>query len=289
MKKKILYFILVMLLIPAMTGCFADDIVEEGANKIQQEDENVLLVKEGHPNAYPDKTYGEAFEDFFGEPTWEYFVGTKEGPDEDGDGNPDYTEEGVEIVEFTGYCEYQEVRVKALLQFTLDKDNNAFEVTYLSLNDVPQNNLMLLGLIEKIFEDESSSESSDESAKQEAINAFVGNWTDKNSERAHLQITDVGNGILHAEINWGNSSDAYSFWSMNGKCEYDNLLEAWTINYDDCKSVDFDYDYDEETEIEEVQYENGEGYLYIDSDDGLLYWEDENFDSSNECWFAKDE
>ena len=42
--------------------------------------------------------------------------------------------------------------MKALIQFTLNNDNDTFEATYLSFNDVPQSNLMLWGLIEKAFE-----------------------------------------------------------------------------------------------------------------------------------------
>lgn len=55
------------------------------------------------------------------------------------------------MVEFTGYCTYQNVDVKALIQFTLNAADDTFEATYLSFNDVPQSNLMLYGLIEKVF------------------------------------------------------------------------------------------------------------------------------------------
>lgn len=128
------------------------EVVDQTANIRDSEDEHVLSVKGGHPESYPNATYGKAFEDFFAYPTWKYFKGTKEGSDEDGDGKPDTEEENVDIVEFTGYCTYQDVEVKALIQFTLN-DDNTFTATYLSYNDVPQNNLMLWGLLEKVFED----------------------------------------------------------------------------------------------------------------------------------------
>ncbi len=137
-----------------LTACGSDDIEDQIANVVQSEDEHILGVKGGTSTVYPGRTYGEAFEDFFGAPTWKYFVGTKEGADEDGDGKPDYTEEDVDIVEFTGYCTYQNVEVKALIQFTLSKDDNTFEATYLSFNEVPQNRLMLAALLEAAFTNE---------------------------------------------------------------------------------------------------------------------------------------
>lgn len=152
--KKLVCILLTITMAVTLSACGADDITDQIANVVQEEDEHVLSVKNGTPNAYPGKKYGETFDNFFASPTWKYFVGTKEGEDEDGDGNPDYTEENVEIVEFTGYCTYQEVEVKALIQFTLNEEDGTFEASYLSFNDVPQNMLMLSALLEAAFTDE---------------------------------------------------------------------------------------------------------------------------------------
>lgn len=129
-----------------------DDVVNQIANVIQSENENVLAVKGGTNSNYSGVTYGEAFEAFFGQPTWKYYKGTQEGPDEDGDGEPDYTIDNIDVVEFTGTCTYQEVKVKALIQFTLDNEAGTFDATYLSFNEVPQSTLMLSGLLNKVFE-----------------------------------------------------------------------------------------------------------------------------------------
>lgn len=161
MRKFIVIICGVMLLV-GITACGSDDVTDQIADVLQSDDEHVRMVKGGRPNAYPDKTYGEAFDDFFDSPAWKYFVGTHEGPDEDEDGKPDYTETDVDIVEFTGYCTYQDVKVKALIQFTLSKTDNTFEATYLSFNDVPQNTFMLLALLEKVFLDDSTDEQSEE-------------------------------------------------------------------------------------------------------------------------------
>ncbi len=117
----------------------------------QKDDPNVLAVKGGSPYTYPDITYEQAFSAFFSSPTWKYFVGTQEGPDDDGDGKPDYTRSNVDVVEFTGYCMYSNTKVKAKIQFVLEKDKGTFTTSCLAFNDVPQSNLFMIALIQKAF------------------------------------------------------------------------------------------------------------------------------------------
>lgn len=142
------------------------EVADQTANIVDSEDEHVLMVKKGHPESYPDTTYQQAFESFFSYPTWKYFTGTRNSSDEDGDGKPDSVEEDVDIVEFTGYCMYQNVEVKALIQFTLNKEAGTFTATYLSFNDVPQNNLTLWAVVEAAFEGDDT-ESTQEEVKTE--------------------------------------------------------------------------------------------------------------------------
>ena len=156
MKKKVVCIILVGMFCMLLCSCAAEhvvnDVVDQVSNVAQADDENILAVKGGTNSNYPEVTYGDAFEAFFGMPTWKYFKGTQEGPDEDGDGQPDYTLDNIDVVEFTGTCVYSGVEVKALIQFTLDKEAGTFEASYLSFNKVPQNTLMLYGLVETVFE-----------------------------------------------------------------------------------------------------------------------------------------
>lgn len=141
-KKKWLWLIvapiLVILALLLLGGRGADHV----KSIAQSNDEHVLGVKYGTPNNYPGITYGDAFEDFFGSPTWTFFKGTREGSDEEFD-----------VVEFKGTCLYQNVEVTARIQFTLSQDGKTFEATYLSFNDVPQTNVLLYGLLEKVFSD----------------------------------------------------------------------------------------------------------------------------------------
>ncbi|MCR5419492.1 MAG: zinc ribbon domain-containing protein [Lachnospiraceae bacterium] len=145
-KKRLLWtpvvvFIAVILLMSGVFGLGTDP--------------HVLAVKNGSPSSYPDKTYGKAFDNFFKSPKWRYFRGTQEGTDEDGDGKPDTEEQNVDVVEFTGYCRYSDIEVKALLQFTLN-DDDTFSATFLSFNDVPQNMFTMAALLSAVFEDDTS-------------------------------------------------------------------------------------------------------------------------------------
>ena len=162
MLKKMMSIVLAGTLCFSMCACGSSsdhsessvsESADQGMKTISLENENVLAVKEAVNSHYPgDITYGDAFEEFFTDPSWKYFKGSQEGPDDDGDGEPDYTIDDIDVVEFTGGCTYQDVEVTALIQFTLDKEEGTFEAVYLSFNDVPQSTLMLGGLLSTVFE-----------------------------------------------------------------------------------------------------------------------------------------
>ena len=100
-----------------------------------QEDKYIVAVKTGHSLSHPEITIGEAFGKFFANPQWKHFKSDKEE----------------EVVEFTGKCKYLDAEVTAKIQFVFS-DKNKFETKFLSFNDIPQNMLMLEGLISKIYE-----------------------------------------------------------------------------------------------------------------------------------------
>ena len=105
----------------------------------------VKMVKGGYPNDYPNVSYEQAFTEFFGTPRWKYFK----------------SDENKDIVEFTGDCTYQNVEVKARIQFVVDEENGTFETSYLSFNEVPQSNLIMYAMLEKIFEDSENTTAND--------------------------------------------------------------------------------------------------------------------------------
>ena len=128
MRKRIINILVVLLSV-----CFL--VVGCGVT-YNENNENIQFVKRGTNSAYPNTTYGKAFDAFFADPTWGYFV----------------ADTGEDVVEFTGNCFYDNVEVEALVQFTLDKGAGTFEVTYVSFNDVTQNQLVVSALLEAIFE-----------------------------------------------------------------------------------------------------------------------------------------
>lgn len=149
MKKKLATILIAANILCMAAGCAqetakdvekqAEDIAQEVADQAENiadnDDEHVISVKNGYPEAYPEITFGEAFDSFFASPTWKYFE----------------SEDGQDVVEFTGYCTYQEVEVKARLQFILEEDG-AFTSGALSFNDVPQSQLITGAMLEKAFE-----------------------------------------------------------------------------------------------------------------------------------------
>lgn len=167
----------------------AEEAEDQARNITDSQDSHVLGVKNGHPFDHPDQTYGDAFENFFTYPTWKYFVGTKEGADEDGDGKPDYEEKDVDIVEFTGYCTYQDTEVKALMQFTLDEESDTFEATYLSFNDVPQNTLMLYGLLNRVFGDGETDTNAEADAQSQEESIDTNEGTDSSISVSRETLT----------------------------------------------------------------------------------------------------
>jgi len=189
-----------------------EQVSYQSASKLKTDDEYIQKVKEGIPDAYPGKTYGEYFDKFFESPTWNYYVGIEDGPDDDGDGKPDYTEDNVDIVEFTGNCYYQDVKVKALIQFTLSKTDDTFSATYLSLNDVPQNMVTLASLLSRVFEEDDSTEEVMATSEQ------VSDYSDSETENADSNVENAYDyealkyaGAYSGSSGYSISFSAYSF------------------------------------------------------------------------------
>ena len=69
---------------------------------------------------------GNAFEEYFDVPSWDYYVGTLYGSDEDGDGEADYIKEDEEVYEFTGSCNWSGKERTASIQIVEDGDYYSF-------------------------------------------------------------------------------------------------------------------------------------------------------------------
>lgn len=217
MLKKAMGVILASILCFGLCACGGDsDTKEEISTSLsealldQEDTENILLIKEAVNNHYPGNiTYGEAFKAFFSDAKWRYFKGTQEGPDDNEDGEPDYILDDIDVVEFTGKCMYRDVEVTALIQFTLDKEAGTFEAGYLSFNEIPQSTIMLIDLIDSVFE--SYMEDNDIQSDDYDENATI------------------------------NTSDDYNYEALNYTGEYESLFEdGYKIIFNAYTSVDSD-------------------------------------------------
>lgn len=151
MKKWLPFLLSAALLTSSMTACVIKDTANPGQNSASGTESDANTVKNCTNSEYPGTTWGTAFESYFSDTGWKYFSGTLEGPDENSDGKPDFTENNTDIVEFTGHCMYSGTDVLARVQFRINSDST-FEPVSLSFNGVPQSNVMLSALIEKAFE-----------------------------------------------------------------------------------------------------------------------------------------
>jgi hypothetical protein len=107
---------------------FLDDTV----NSFLGDSANVSSVKDAYLSSCPNATLGQMADAFMASPSWSDFASTTGGT----------------VVELTGGITFDGADVEALIQFELS--GSSFEATYLSLNEVSQNQLMLSSLLTKM-------------------------------------------------------------------------------------------------------------------------------------------
>lgn len=107
---------------------FLDDTV----NSFLGDSANVSSVKDAYLSSCPNATLGQMADAFMASPSWSDFASTT----------------GRTVVELTGGITFDGADVEALIQF--DLSGSSFEATYLSLNEVSQNQLMLSSLLTKM-------------------------------------------------------------------------------------------------------------------------------------------
>lgn len=96
----------------------------------------IKMVKNGTLQMCPGSTVDQMVDGFMGDPSWE------SGKSDD----------GKEFVNAVGKITLQEKPVTAKVQFLIDKKQNSFQFNAFELNDIPQNNLMAMGLFGKMCE-----------------------------------------------------------------------------------------------------------------------------------------
>lgn len=100
------------------------------------------IVKTGHFNSHPEETIGKAVDGFFGDPSWDSGIG---------DDNDEETR-GKSLVNAKGKIKFMNKEVNAHIQFIVNEKDQTFELHAFELNGIPQNQLMIIGLIDKMYE-----------------------------------------------------------------------------------------------------------------------------------------
>lgn len=91
-------------------------------------------VKKGKLLHFNNKTIEEAIDGFFDSPSWE--SGT--------------SNDGKSYVNVRGKIMYMNKEIDAEMQFRMN-ENKTFEINALEFNGIPQNNLMIIGLLSKMY------------------------------------------------------------------------------------------------------------------------------------------
>jgi hypothetical protein len=99
------------------------------------ENTEITMVKTGYLTSCPNISIEEAVNGFFGNPSWEAII----------------AEDGNKYVNVTGDMTYMKKEVVGSLQFRIYEENNTFEINAFEINDLPQNKLMLAGLLADMF------------------------------------------------------------------------------------------------------------------------------------------
>lgn len=121
-----------------LTGCSSSSsedataFLDDTVNSFLGDSANVSSVKDAYLSSCPNATLGQMADAFMASPSWSDFASTTGGT----------------VVELTGGITFDGADVEALIQF--DLSGSSFEATYLSLNEVSQNQLMLSSLLTKM-------------------------------------------------------------------------------------------------------------------------------------------
>ncbi|MGO0063486.1 hypothetical protein ACTID9_26380 [Brevibacillus fluminis] len=137
--KTIFYAIVAFVFLLKVLSWIGIDLATPIDNLISQfsaEQKYVDIVREGNFKARPNQKIGDSFDKFFGSPKWTAFN----------------SDTGQKIVEFTGDFTYQQQQVKARMQFIVNPESGSFEIHTIGFNDIPQNKLMQVALLAKVFE-----------------------------------------------------------------------------------------------------------------------------------------
>lgn len=246
-KRRLIIGIVAIILIVAVFATMGG-----GDNKY------VKLVKTTVPDGYPGITYGDAFDNFFTNPTWKYFESDK---------NED-------VVEFSGGCSYGEKNVTIRLQFVLYEEDGIFQVEYYEMDGEPQTEQSAAKLLETVFEtykkdnQTTSKESSSNTAEEKEngtfeLSDYLGMTEEEFLDATGLEKNEFGmypdedsiavicidGKVNSVMINQFNPQDTFYGYGIGTTLEE---LEGLISNY---------------TEIESYEIDDGTRHSYLDQSD----------------------
>ena len=199
--------------------------------------EKINIVRNGCPSLIPNITFAEAYENFFANPDWRYFVADDE--------------EESEIVEFVGDCTYDGEDAEVYIQFLLydETDDLAFELYYAGIkkNDIviDSDDSIIIELIYKPFSDYA----------ENVLGEPLSDEVEKQFELAY-QSALYDNSIDNAD--WYNSDAIGSYEDDGYEKEYEDYYEERDEDY---------YGEDYEEEYEEENYEDNTDKYVEDYDE----------------------
>jgi len=95
----------------------------------------ISIVKDGYFYDFPDKLIGESFSVFFIDGYWDYFVSS----------------DNLDVVEFVGSFYNENGLAQAVFQFVVDVEQRTFEIEYLGIDDVTQDETMIDAMLNSVF------------------------------------------------------------------------------------------------------------------------------------------
>lgn len=138
------------------------------SNFKDKSDKYVEIVKNGILDQYPQKTVGDAFDNFLEKEVWESGI----------------TEDGIRFVNVSGELLYADELANVIVQFMVDEENESFTYNACEIDGVPQNNLIVRSLFNTIYNSDSVVNESNEDNK-----ILIEDTQYYNNEYGNMEVT----------------------------------------------------------------------------------------------------
>lgn len=170
MTKIIELVVACILLVAAIAYAVSSSGVGAGGS-----DKYVQMVKGGTLDGYPQKTVGDAFDDFLDNPKWESSL----------------SEDGERFVNVKGGAVYADKEVELVVQFLVDEAAEIFNYNACEINGVPQNNLIFWNLLETIYNVDSALPASATQNNSNPVSdkIVIGNTQSYDNEYGNMEVT----------------------------------------------------------------------------------------------------